>query len=93
LGAEEKWEAENIGGTPTIGTSTFEFFGLMPLGGREEDHLRRGAIETDKYDLEDSPSDGELPGADEDDANDYSDDSIDGTSTPSSSVKRGSQHT
>jgi hypothetical protein len=34
------------------------------------------AIETDKYDLQDSPSDSELLGADEDDADDYSDDSM-----------------
>ena len=34
------------------------------------------AIETDKYDLQDSPSDRELLGADEDDADNYSDDSM-----------------
>jgi hypothetical protein len=32
--------------------------------------------ETDKYDLQDSPSDSELLGTDEDDADDYSDDSM-----------------
>jgi hypothetical protein len=46
----------------------------MPQNPLEEDHL--DAIETDKYDLQDSPSESELLGADEDDADDYSDDSM-----------------
>jgi hypothetical protein len=77
-----KWEAENIGGTPTTGIRDKHI--RVPRSnapkprweGQRKTIWDGDAIETDKYDLQDSPSDSKLLGADEDDADDYSDDSM-----------------